>query len=114
MLVSIFLLPPGTDANGIWSTCSTLLLYPHSFFCPAWHVCLVGLRRIVDSLKSVYAYEASDCVSLNLVNASELFDKQERSFKDLSFPEVACNYKLPEGLGIDAFLLGGGLMLLVC
>ena len=55
----------------------------------------------------------SDCVLLNLVNAYEISDKQECSYKDLYFTAVVCNFKVPEGSGINAFWLGRFLMLLV-
>ena len=66
-------------------------------------MCLGGLERIVGSLKSVYASEASYCVLSNLVNASEVSDREEFSSKEISLTAFACASKVPEGLGIDDF-----------
>ena len=64
---------------------------------------LGGLERIVGSLKLVYTSEATDFVSLNFVNESEVLYKPERLSKEISFPSVDCDSKVPEGLGINAF-----------
>ena len=66
-------------------------------------MCLSGLDRAVGSLKLVYTSDTSDFVSLNSVNDSEVSNKQERPSTELSFPAVACDHKVPEGLGIYAF-----------
>ena len=66
-------------------------------------MCLGRLEWIVGSLKSLYASEASDCVSLSSVNASEVSDKEVCSSKDLYLPTVACASKVPVGSGINAF-----------
>ena len=50
-------------------------------------MCVGGLERIVGSLKSVYASKSSDCMPLNLVNASEVSNKQERSSGEMFFRE---------------------------
>ena len=62
----------------------------------------------------MYAFEASDCVSLNSLNGSEVLDNQECSFKKLYLPAVTCYSKVPEGSGIYAFLLGRFFVLLIC
>ena len=51
----------------------------------------------------MHASEASECLSLNSMNASEVSNKQERSSRELYFPEVAYDSKVYEGLGIDTF-----------
>ena len=70
-------------------------------------MCLGGLESILGPLKLVYASEALDYVLMNSVNASEVLYQEEFLSKEISFSEVACDSKVPEGSGIDTFLLGG-------
>ena len=59
----------------------------------------------------MYTSETLHCVSLNSVNAYEVSDKNELLYRDISFTEVDRDYKVSEGLGIDALWLGGILIL---
>ena len=47
----------------------------------------------------MYTSETLHCVSLNSVNAYEVSDKNERLYRDMSFTEVDCDYKVSEDWG---------------
>ena len=61
----------------------------------------------------MYSSEVSDCVWLNLLNASEVWDKQERFSRGLPLLSFACNSKVPEGFWIYELYIRSVLVSLV-